>query len=82
LVLIYRPTLQHTCCRMELYTENGSRAQFCGNGIRCVAKFVIDRGLFASENSTLLIETDTGVRTLKVTEGSDGEVCEVEVDMG
>lgn len=45
--------------RMEMYNMDGSRGQMCGNGIRCVAKYVYDHGL--SRRNPLRIETDAGV---------------------
>lgn len=65
--------------RMEMYNADGSRAQMCGNGIRCVAKFVHDHGLFAG--STISIETDDGVKTAECTLAG-GKVSTVRIDMG
>jgi diaminopimelate epimerase len=48
--------------RMIMYNADGSRAEMCGNGLRCVAKYVYDRGLARRER--LLIETDRGVLDL------------------
>jgi len=65
--------------RMEMYNLDGSRGQMCGNGIRCVAKYVYEHTL--SQNNPLRIETDAGVMTLDLTiEG--GHVSRVCVDMG
>ncbi len=65
--------------RMEMYNIDGSRGQMCGNGIRCVAKYVYDHGL--SRNNPLQIETDAGVLTLELTL-LGGKVSLVRVDMG
>ena len=46
--------------KMDIYNADGSRAQMCGNGIRCVGKYVFDRGL--TKRETLTIETLAGVR--------------------
>ncbi len=67
-------------CRMVMFNADGSRAQMCGNGVRCVAKFVHDRGL--SRNNPLRIHTDRGLLTLELTTGNDGKVEHVRVDMG
>src|SRR5262245_58488978 len=45
LIIIHPPSSPDADCRMEMYNADGSRAQMCGNGIRCVAKFAYDRGL-------------------------------------
>ncbi len=65
--------------RMRMYNADGSESEMCGNGIRCVAKFVYDRGLV--RKSPLTIETGRGVLTLEV-EVSGGTVRQVRVDMG
>lgn len=65
--------------RMEMYNADGSRAEMCGNGIRCVAKYVFDHNIKQSEN--LNIETDNGVLALELTT-SDNKVSHVKVDLG
>jgi diaminopimelate epimerase len=50
--------------RMQMFNSDGSRGQMCGNGIRCVAKYVLDRNMFgssASEARNLRVQTDRGV---------------------
>ncbi|MBI4602256.1 MAG: diaminopimelate epimerase, partial [Planctomycetes bacterium] len=59
---------------------DGSRAEMCGNGIRCVAKLVHDRGIVRSPE--VRIETDAGLKTVRVFLRPDGLVGEAEVDMG
>ncbi len=66
--------------RMEMFNADGSRAEMCGNGIRCVAKYAYERGL-ARENP-LRVRTDAGLLTLDLTIDEDDRVCEVRVDMG
>lgn len=66
-------------CRMEIYNADGSRAEMCGNGIRCVGKFVFDRHI--ARKPVVAIETDAGIRTLFI-EPVHGQVDEVTVDMG
>jgi diaminopimelate epimerase len=65
--------------RMEMYNLDGSRAQMCGNGIRCVAKYVYDHGI--ARHNPLRIETDAGILTLDLTI-EDQRVTKVRVDMG
>jgi diaminopimelate epimerase len=65
--------------RMEMYNADGSRGAMCGNGIRCVGKFVAERGL--SRSNALRIDTDSGIKTLQV-ESRAGAVTRVAVDMG
>ncbi len=65
--------------RMQMFNADGSEAQMCGNGIRCVAKYVYDHGLCRQSN--LRIETACGVLSLDL-ETSGGVVVSVRVDMG
>ena len=66
-------------CRMEMYNADGSRAEMCGNGIRCVAKYVHDHGLCPSDK--LAVETDCGVLNIEVHLRS-GVAVAATVDMG
>lgn len=65
--------------KMEIYNADGSQAEMCGNGIRCVAKFVYDKGL--TEKTKLKIETLAGVKELELNV-ENGKVKTVKVDMG
>lgn len=65
--------------RMEMYNADGSRGAMCGNGIRCVAKYALERGLVAKPE--FRIETDAGVRDVQCLLRG-GKVEAVRVDMG
>ncbi len=65
--------------RMRMFNADGSEAEMCGNGVRCVAKYVYDHGI--CRRSPLRIETGRGVLCLEL-EISDGLVRRVRVDMG
>ncbi len=65
--------------RMRMFNADGSESEMCGNGIRCVAKYVYDHGI--AKKPTLTIETGRGVLTLEV-ETQAGKVQQVRVDMG
>src|SRR5215510_6978238 len=65
--------------RMRMFNADGSEAEMCGNGIRCVAKYVYDRGI--APKPTLRIETGRGILTLNV-DVAGGKVQRVKVDMG
>jgi diaminopimelate epimerase len=80
LIIIRPPESSGAHCRMEMYNADGSRAEMCGNGIRCVAKYARDHGIAASDE--IRIETDAGTKTLRTHRGPDGRVREVDVDMG
>lgn len=65
--------------KMKMYNMDGSEAQMCGNGIRCVGKFVYDKGLTNKTNIT--VETLAGVKVLNLNV-KNGKVETVKVDMG
>ena len=65
--------------KMVMYNADGSVSEMCGNGIRCVAKYVYDKGL--TDKTTFTIETLSGIKTIDVTL-KDGKVAEASVDMG
>ena len=64
---------------MEMYNADGSRGEMCGNGIRCVAKYVYDYGL--TDKTQISVETLGGIKYLDLTI-EDGKVSLVKVDMG
>ncbi len=65
---------------MDYINADGSIAEMCGNGIRCLAKYVRDTGL--TDKDTLDVETRAGVKTLRLSTRDDGTVDRVTVDMG
>ena len=64
---------------MEMYNADGSRGEMCGNGIRCVAKYVYDYGL--TDKTHISVETLGGIKYQDLTV-EDGKVILVRVDMG
>lgn len=65
--------------KMRMFNSDGSEAEMCGNGIRCVGKFVYDKGL--TDKTIVKIETLAGIKTL-VLNTKDGKVETARVDMG
>jgi len=66
-------------CRMRIFNADGSEAQMCGNGIRCVAKYVYDNKI--TQKNPLTVETLAGIKTVQVfTE--NGRVSKARVNMG
>ena len=65
--------------RMRMFNADGSEGAMCGNAIRCVGKYVYDRGL--TGKTELDVETKSGVKHLSLTV-KDGAVCSATVDMG
>lgn len=64
---------------MEMYNADGSRGEMCGNGIRCVAKYVYDYGL--TDQTSISVETLGGIKYLDLTV-KDGKAVLVKVNMG
>lgn len=78
LILIHRSDAADF--EMEMYNADGSRGKMCGNGIRCVGKYVFDHGL--TDRTTITVETLAGIKTLELFPGEDGKIASARVDMG
>ncbi|CDE44063.1 diaminopimelate epimerase [Clostridium sp. CAG:411] len=65
--------------RMRMFNADGSEGKMCGNGVRCIAKYVYDYGL--TDKTTISIETKGGIKYLEL-HVEDGKVQTVKVDMG
>lgn len=65
--------------KMRIFNADGSEAKMCGNGIRCVGKYVYDKGY--TDKTNLKIETLSGIRSLQLFP-SGGKVKSVSVEMG
>ncbi len=66
--------------RMRMFNADGSESEMCGNGVRCVAKFAVDRGI--SRSKPLRVETGRGVLEIEWRSGPDGRVAQATVSMG
>ncbi|MBI5251368.1 MAG: diaminopimelate epimerase [Desulfomonile tiedjei] len=77
-VIVVRPSLIADFF-MDYINADGSLAEMCGNGIRCLAKYAYDCGLTAKK--TLPVETRAGVKTLELISGSNGSIERVRVNM-
>ena len=65
--------------KMRMFNADRSEGKMCGNGIRCVAKFVYDKGL--TDKTTFTVETLSGIKEIEVTV-EEGKVVSAKVDMG
>lgn len=65
--------------KMRIFNADGSEAKMCGNGSRCVGKYVYDYGL--TDNTEITLDTLSGIKHLKL-HVNDGKVSSVTVDMG
>lgn len=77
--IIFIEPSQIADCKMNMYNADGSQGKMCGNGIRCVGKYVYERGI--SKKEILQVETLSGIKTLHLNI-ADGQVKTVEVNMG
>ncbi len=66
--------------RMRMFNADGSEAEMCGNGIRCVAKYAYDHGLV--DRLRISVETGNGVLPLELFAGESGRIEQVRVNMG
>jgi len=66
--------------RMRMFNADGSEAEMCGNGVRCVAKYAYDHGLVKTTGIT--VETGAGVLPLQLNLDASGRVATVRVNMG
>jgi diaminopimelate epimerase len=67
--------------RMRMFNPDGSEAEMCGNGLRCVVKYVVDEGLVRPRDGRISVETAVGVLSAQVF-GEKGAVERVRVSMG
>ncbi len=67
--------------RMRMFNADGSEAEMCGNGIRCVVKFAMEEGLVDAAKDIVTVETLAGTKSLALTR-ENGVVVAARVDMG
>jgi len=67
--------------QMHIFNPDGSEAEACGNGLRCLAKYVVDMGLANTEAQEILVETVAGIRKVKIYRAM-GKLTKIQVDMG
>lgn len=78
-IILIKPSSVADFC-MEMYNPDGSRGAMCGNGIRCLGKFVYDSGMTRGRQR-ITVETDAGIHRLYI-HAVRGSTVEVTVDMG
>ncbi len=77
-IILIEPSSQADA-RMRIFNKDGSEGRMCGNGIRCVGKYLYDSGRVRKE--VLTVDTLSGIKTLRLKVGQD-QVDEVTVEMG
>jgi diaminopimelate epimerase len=68
--------------RMRMWNPDGSEAEMCGNGIRCFAKYVVEREILSSPFGAMRIETNNGILDVTPMSDGNGRVTRARVDMG
>lgn len=77
-LILIKPSKVADCC-MDMYNADGSQSEMCGNGVRCVGKYVYDYGL--TDKTSITVETLAGIKYLDF-QIEDGKVKMVTVNMG
>lgn len=77
-LILIRPS-EKADFQMDMYNSDGSQAEMCGNGIRCVGKYVYDYGL--TDKTQITVDTLAGIKYLDLTV-EDGKVSKIRVNMG
>jgi diaminopimelate epimerase len=67
--------------RMRIFDTDGSEAEACGNGIRCLARYAFEKGLIDKDADQIKVETIAGIRTLKLGK-ENGRLSKIQADMG
>ena len=81
IICICAPVTAGADAMMRIFNADGSEGKMCGNGIRCVGKYVYEHGL--TRKTTLTIETGSGNRVIHLqTRENLNEICQVTVEMG
>jgi diaminopimelate epimerase len=79
-LILVMPSTEAADVRMRMFNADGSEAQMCGNGVRCVAKYAHDYGHTAA--NPMRVQTAAGIKTIELKLGPDGKVVAATVDMG
>ena len=67
--------------RMRIFNTDGSEAEACGNGLRCLAKYALHRGLVDARGQEIAVETTAGIRKARL-QKAGGELARIQVSMG
>lgn len=82
-VILVKPSPRPECAAyMDYYNSDGTKAQMCGNGVRCFAKFLVDRGIVDPLDGSFVADTLSGPKPIQFTLADDGKLAQATVDMG
>ena len=82
-VILVRPSKNPSCTAyMHYINSDGTLAQMCGNGVRCFAKFLVDRGFVDAGAGKFVADTMAGPRAITFSTNAEGKLLDATVDMG
>ena len=82
-VILVKPSPRPECAAyMDYYNSDGTKAQMCGNGVRCFSKFLVDRGIVDPADGSYVADTLSGPKPISFRLDGAGKLVEATVDMG
>lgn len=81
-IFVQRSELPEADFHMAYFNSDGSIAEMCGNGIRCLARYVVDHGFLSADRDDLVVSTLVGLKPIDVNRDLDGSFVAATVDMG
>ena len=82
-VILVKPSPREECAAyMDYYNSDGTKAQMCGNGVRCFAKFLVDRKIVDPDDGSFVADTLAGPKPITFSVDADGKLETATVDMG
>lgn len=82
-VIVVKPSPREECAAyMDYYNSDGTKAEMCGNGVRCFAKFLVDRKIVDPAAGSFVADTLAGPKPIRFTLDADGKMKTATVDMG
>ena len=82
-VIVVKPSPREECAAyMDYYNSDGTKAQMCGNGVRCFSKFLVDRGIVDPAAGSFVADTLSGPKPITFELDEEGKLARATVDMG
>lgn len=82
-LMLVRPSKHSECVAyMDYFNSDGTRAEMCGNGVRCFAKYLVDRGFVSVDEKRFIADTPAGMRPITFEVDEDEKLTSASVDMG
>ena len=82
MILVRRATSPDADFYMHYVNSDGTLAEMCGNGVRCFAKYLVDREFVERDCNEIVVETLGGLKPISIARDDDGVLCLATVDMG